>query len=396
VREILSARRCPVCGSSEAQPLFRQTFATLSSGALLEGYDVVCCESCGFGFADGLPDPEEFDRYYAAMSKYERAAAGGRPSAWNQKRLRRIAETIARNAGRTDSALLDIGCATGALLAELRDVGYSDIHGLDPSPLCARLAREVYGLAVDTGVAADLALRPPEYGVIVLSAVLEHLCDPTSVLHDTRDALVEDGAVFVEVPDVTGFAECACAPFQQFSTEHINFFSSQSLENLLAAAGFEAITVERHSYEWSSSTREPVLLAVFRKSAATRPPVQDNTTRRSLFEYIAVCECIDHRIRQRLRELAETGRPVLVWGTGAHTLRLLQTGGLDGIDIAGFIDSDVNYQGKLLRGAPVLSPSSVAGRGEPILISSGTVHHEIAQQIREELGAATETIMLYE
>jgi hypothetical protein len=44
----------------------------------------------------------------------------------------------------------------------------------------------------------------------------------------------------------------------------------------------------------------------------------------------------------------------------------------------------------------VLSPSSVAGRGEPILISSGTVHHEIAQQIREELGAATETIMLYE
>lgn len=249
-------------------------------------------------------------------------------------------------------------------------------------------------MAVDTGVAADLASRPRGYGVIVLSAVLEHLYDPTSVLHDIRDALFEDGAVFVEVPDVTGFPECASAPLQQFSTEHINFFSPRSLENLLATAGFEAITVERDSYEWSSSTREPVLLAVLRKSASTRPLARDETTRQSLAEYITVCECIDSRVRQRLHELAETPRPVLVWGT--HTPRLMQTGGLDGIDIAGFIDSDVNYQGKLLHGVPVLSPSSVVGRGGPILISSGTVHHEIAQQIRDDLGAATEIIMLYE
>ena len=67
-----------------------------------------------------------------------------------------------------------------------------------------------------------------------------------------------------------------------------------------------------------------------------------------------------------------------------------------GLAIAAYVDSEPKYQGAELRGVPVLAPGAIIDRDEPILVSSGTVHHEIAHQIREELGAANEIILLYE
>jgi FlaA1/EpsC-like NDP-sugar epimerase len=113
-------------------------------------------------------------------------------------------------------------------------------------------------------------------------------------------------------------------------------------------------------------------------------------------KYVVVSERIEEGVRARLKAIADRGRTVLVWGVGTHTRHLLQGGGLGGVRIAAYVDSDPKYQGADLGGIPVLAPSDVVGRGEPIIVSSGTLHHEIAQQIHDQLGADTEIVLLYD
>jgi len=72
---------------------------------------------------------------------------------------------------------------------------------------------------------------------VILSALLEHLLDPLPTLQDVAHVVVEGGLLFVEVPDVEGFASCARAPFQEFSIEHINYFSRLSLAGIAGRAG---------------------------------------------------------------------------------------------------------------------------------------------------------------
>jgi SAM-dependent methyltransferase len=392
----VSSRACPACGSRDAEVIFHQSFEVLSRPGLVDAYGVVCCRVCGLGFADGLPESDEFERYYVQMSKYEHQITAGRTSEPDRARCRLIARQIDGVSGNRQAPVLDVGCSTGALLAALKAAGFTDVEGLDPAPACASIALEAHGITVRTGTAADLPHLSRRYGLILLSAVLEHLLDPVAVLRDTRSALLDDGLLFIAVPDVEGFAECATAPYQEFSVEHINFFSLASLTSMLGVAGFARVDAAHVRLPWSSDATAPALHAVFRRSERTPDRPADDVTRAALFAYAATSAGIEESVLGRIAALAERGRPVLVWGVGTHTRHLLKAGALDRLRIAAYVDSDPKYQGAELRGVPVLAPSAVVGRDEAILVSSGTLHHEISRQIREELGATNEIVLLYD
>ena len=86
---------------------------------------------------------------------------------------------------------------------------------------------------------------------------------------------------------------------------------------------------------------------------------------------------------------------MIVWGVGAHTLRLLATGGLDPVKIALFADSNPKYQQRKLSGIPVVSPEELRNHPEPILVSSRSFQGEIQNQIRHSLGLPNPVILLY-
>lgn len=85
-------RPCPLCGSRKSRRIFRQTFTSFSERGLLEGYDVVVCGRCGFGFADHIPDPERFETYYGEMSKYEGPGGDSKAAPEDLSRFHAIAE----------------------------------------------------------------------------------------------------------------------------------------------------------------------------------------------------------------------------------------------------------------------------------------------------------------
>ncbi len=392
-------RPCPVCGGERGRPLFRQQFAAMSSGNLMPAYNVVVCDDCGLAYADGIPPSETFAAYYRDMSKYEYQDREGRESEFDLARFRRFAEAIRQAAPSRDTRVLDVGCSTGRLLALLKESGYTDVLGLDPSPVCAQAALRCYGVPVVTGSLADLAMPASRFDLIVFSGVLEHLVEPRSAIGKAGRLLSAGGAVAISVPDATQFASCDDAPFQQFSTEHINFFSPTSLANLMASCGFACDSIWQTTYEVERGQTSPVVEGVFRKqegASSTSTIRRGDDTEATLRAYIARSQAVDEQIRRTIAAAIDSSRPLIVWGVGTHTLRLLATSRLAEAKVVAFVDSNPRYQGKELRGVPILAPADLRSRSEPILISSRVFQVAIERQIRDVLQLKNELYLLYD
>jgi SAM-dependent methyltransferase len=375
--------------------LFQQRFTAVVGAAALDGYDVVVCTSCGFVYADGIPSQASLDLYYRDLSKYENSIRDGRESSFDSKRFLRTAEAIRQGIPSRDSRILEIGCSTGGLLAALREMGFRNVLGLDPSPACTEYARRVHGIPVLTGALSDMP-ELEETDFVIMVAVLEHIHDLAGALHQIRQLLTPSGRVYVEVPDAARFSMFRGAPFQQFSIEHINFFSARSLTDLMSTNGFGALSGGHEVRASSETGLEPVVYGIFEVAAPTSMEiVPDWETEKAVLDYIEHCSAADAPIRTTIDELVAEGLTILVWGVGTHTQRLLASGNLARANIAAFVDSNPKYQGKQLNGVPVLSPDALKARPEPILISSQVFEHEIVRQIREDLRLDNKVITLY-
>lgn len=388
-------RRCPVCDSSSKTVIYSQHFSGLSDAALLDGYDVVVCNECGLGYADGLPPQEAFNAYYRDLSKYESPNHDGALSAYD---LLRFPETVGLIAGAIadrNIRVLEIGCSTGGLLQALQAGGYKRIVGLDPSPVCTRIARERCGADTITGSLSDLRPENGPFDLIILGSVLEHLRDMTATMATLKSLLPQGGHLYLEVPDASRFPEHTQAPFQEFSLEHINYFSPRSLDNLLGANGFTPVFAHQGTPETRPGVFAFELKAMYRMTGKATRPARDTITGPALTAYVEKCRMMERGLAPVLDQLAASRRPILVWGVGTHTQHLLKSSPLRDANIVAFVDSNPNYQGRTLHGAPVLAPAELASRSEAILISSHQFQAEITDQIRNTLGLKNEIIAFY-
>lgn len=388
------ARPCPLCGSPEKELLFAQRFTGIAGGSLLAGYDVVVCRRCGFGFADNLPRQTVFEAYYREMSKYENPERGGGLSDFDRRRLLGTADEIERLLPDREARILDIGCATGGLLDMLKGRGYRHLLGVDPSPSCVELGRRLHGIEIVPGSLADLPPGLGSFDCVVLGAVLEHLVDLSGALRDMRSLLTPGGLLYVDVPDVSGFG-CAghAPPYQEFSVEHINYFSTGSLASLMRFNGFREVFSRRAALEQAPGITVHEIKAAFRPDGASRgEPQRDDTTAAGLRAYIAASAAADRALAAVISRLVAARTPIVVWGVGTLTQRLLALGGLDRAVIRAFVDSNPRYQGRTVGGIPVISPEALRGRPEPILVSSLVHEAEIIRQIRADLGLGNEVV----
>ena len=388
-------RACPVCRSSSKRHLYTQRFSGLSEASLLDGYEVVVCTDCGLGYADNLPPQSAFDAYYRDLSKYENQHVDGALSAYDRKRFPETVGLIAGSLPDRNTRILEIGCSTGGLLEALQAAGYTSVVGLDPSPVCTRLARERCGAVTITGSLSDLGPEAGSFDLIILGSVLEHLRDMDAAMVCLKTLLSAQGHLYLEVPDASRFPEHVLAPFQEFSLEHITYFSPESLANLLGLHCFEAVFTRQATPEPSPGIFAVEVKALFRHTGRSRPWVPDTRTKGALEAYVGRSQALEQGLASILDRLAESHLPILVWGVGTHTQHLLSSSRLGEVNIQAFLDSNLNYRGHTLQGAPVLGPGDLAGRTEPILISSQQFQEEIADQIRNGLGLSNEIIRLY-
>ncbi|HUQ77867.1 MAG TPA: class I SAM-dependent methyltransferase [Patescibacteria group bacterium] len=345
-------------------------------------------------FASGLPDQSRFAAYYGQSSKYDMSADGAQISALELERFRNEAGFIAAHVDDRAGPVLDVGTATGDLLLALRDMGFSSVHGVEPSPEAARRARETHGLDVVAGDTRTAKSWNVGFALVSLVAVLEHLVDPRSALVELADLLRADGLLYLVVPDVSRFGDLIDAPYQEFSVEHINYFTSLSLRNLLATVGMEVV-VERATVVKTPDADGPAIEVLCR---ATNDPPAIQIDRQGVDDLRAYVDCSSEKeagVLARIDALASDQTPIYVWGTGTNALHLLAISRLAECNIVSFIDSNPHYAGQVLTGRPVKAPRDMEAAEAPILIASAISQTAIANAARSLFGPDVQLIQLY-
>lgn len=364
----------------------------------MNGYEVVVCENCGAGYADNIPGQSVFDEYYSAMSKYEHDDRKGAVSQMDVEIYRTAADLVVPHL-RTSESIADIGCATGALLAEFKRQGFNNVIGFDPSPSCGATAHRLYNIEVKPATISHLRDFTEKFDVVLMTGVLEHLCDVESSMAAVINMLQPNGRLFIGVPDASHYHRWFSAPYQYFSMEHVNFFAPISLSNLMARHGLSTIFVERVPRYLGPEAVEPVILGLFERNpdlTASAPHPFDTETDAGLRAYIEASHKDDERINSILAGITESQDPLLVWGAGTHTLRLLENSPLAKTNILAIIDSNKNYHGKRLKGIPIIAPPEQVDPSATVLISSHVSEQEIKKHILNNLKWTNPLVCLYE
>ncbi len=395
----MKSRLCPICGSKDRKLIFRQRFSRISGGTLLDAYEVVCCNKCGFCFADSIPDQGIFDNYYREMSKYEKDIENFKDSSYDLGRFKQTVSFAKPFLGGEETRIVELGCTTGLLLSLIKREGYNNLLGIDPSPACTGTAIKMYGISVETGALSEISLKDQSVDFLILVGVLEHIRDLDGSLTHIRRMMQPGGKVLVVVPDASRYSKGEDAPFQEFSMEHINFFGPISLTNLMRKNGFSRLEIAQDSFEVSYKTITPVILSIYKKDVGADSAAGfeiDAETADDLSTYVDMCLKKEKVLDSKISDMTKTGEPVIIWGTGAQTMMLLASGRLSGLKIEAFVDSNPKFHGKKLQGIEIVPPANLKGRAGTILISTRAFQNEIEIQIRDELNLANRVVKLFE
>jgi SAM-dependent methyltransferase len=139
--------------------------------------------------------------------------------------------------------LLEIGCASGTYLQDMRSKGWS-VEGIEYSASAAESAMKL-GIEVQVGSLESTAgpLHKPD--LIAAWMVLEHLHEPVAALRKIRGWVADDAYLVGVVPDVDSIDRRLFGEFWyawQLPT-HLYHYSPRTLRKLLQAGGWDLVQV---------------------------------------------------------------------------------------------------------------------------------------------------------
>ena len=399
-------RPCPICSSNTGELLHTQKFVIPEGYPLPVSYGVVCCTQCGFVFADTPAKQKDYDLYYQNFSKYEDSniATGSGKTSYDKDYCEHIALEISIHIPERQSSIIDIGCANGGLLGALNQMSYDNLTGLDPSPVCVdyiktnrSISKAIVGSIFSQGIIDDISLRR-SFDCAILSNVLEHIYDVQKAVNNVSNLIKDQGYLYLEVPNAAHYINNWVVPFYYFDCEHINHFDVHSLSNLLTMNGFDIVAFSEKQARVSNSDIYPLVSIIGRKKSAVTTSgsvgfAPDLAAKNSVLEYIEKSKAVENSIRIKLESYAGTQSPVIVWGAGNFTMRLLAESLLGRCNITAYIDNDSKKWGKTIRQVSIFPPEKLKDLSGTIIICAALFSNEILLQIRA-MGISSEPIVL--
>lgn len=205
------------------------------------------CRACGLVFATPRPTEAELDAFYTAdyFSGHSDGLGYGdyRGESWAEANAESMWRSVCRWLTQhvPEESVLDIGCATGAFLAQARQSGWR-VQGVEKSAAARAVAASEFGVPVTDSTGAVAA----QFGLVTMWHVLEHVLDPLTELVAARDRLAPGGILFIELPQwgSLGRRRRGAGWSQLRPPEHINFFDRRSLAAALGRAGFRLVQAQ--------------------------------------------------------------------------------------------------------------------------------------------------------
>jgi SAM-dependent methyltransferase len=140
-------------------------------------------------------------------------------------------------------AILDVGCATGALLETLRNRGW-ETTGVEICIPAQAYARQVRNLDVHALPLEADQFPNHTFDVVLASHLIEHLNDPLGFVKEVHRILVPGGCFLLTTPNIGGFqARLFKNRWRSAIFDHLFLFSIKTLSQLLRSSGFEVVQV---------------------------------------------------------------------------------------------------------------------------------------------------------
>jgi hypothetical protein len=185
-----------------------------------------------------------------------------------------------------------------------------------------------------------------------LSGVLKHIKDLRGFLNTIAKLLDERGLLFAEQPDLTMFSKNIVEPFLEFSIEHINYFTMQSLQNLFSTVGL--VVIDSKSKKAYLNSYDFIILA--EKGNVQNRFKVDKDASHILKEYINSSTARLSPLEKMFHEWKLINKKIIVWGVGSFLMRLLATTELCNAKIVQFIDKNESMHGKRILGVEIVPP----------------------------------------
>jgi len=225
--DLIISGECFCCGSRESR----------DAAIRKDGLVIKECSKCGFAFLDPRPSPRQLAQYYG--DGYFNGAKdffhGKNYCLERDKSIHDGAVTgyreIISNFDVAGKTVLDVGCASGALLYMLKKHETKEVVGIDSAEYPVSFGVEHYGLDLRP-VALESANLPDAYfDLITLIDVIEHIEDINAFLIELRRVLKPGGNIFIITPNYQAYqlarAKWICL-FKDF--EHLQYLTRKSLE----------------------------------------------------------------------------------------------------------------------------------------------------------------------
>ena len=211
------------------------------------------CAQCGLGYTSPRLDGARIHEIYGDhYFNSESAEAFGYASYAEEmeghlRTFRKKAAVI--HAAQPTGRVLEVGCAAGAFLATMRDLGH-EVHGTEIAPDTLDTAREAFGLEnLQCGALHEVSLPDEHFDIVAMFDVVEHMVDPIRDLQTLHAKMRPGGLLVIQTQDFDSWARKVLGRrwhhFKQL--EHIYHFSRRTLPVLLERAGFEITTQRKKS-----------------------------------------------------------------------------------------------------------------------------------------------------
>ena len=97
-------------------------------------------------------------------------------------------------------AIVDVGCGNGSILRDLRDRGYTRLHGLEQSEYAVRRLSDE-GIPMSRGSVLNMPFREAQFDVAIASEVLEHVIRRHRFCKELARIVKPSGRILIFVPN---------------------------------------------------------------------------------------------------------------------------------------------------------------------------------------------------